>query len=155
MHYQSIIPRDNAQFRQHALVYFNGPVPPGGNPDYENGWYNVWLPLYNNLHGDSAVAALQKIIDTYFPYGCANSVPGVIKCENHVSVFPNPNNGQFTISLPVDNAEITVTDMLGQQILKTQATQKTMNLQIEKNGVYIIYVKTKQETTSIKLIVNH
>jgi uncharacterized protein (TIGR02145 family) len=71
MHYQSIIPMDSAQFSQHALVYFNGPVPPGGDPDYENGWYNVWLPLYNNSHGDSAVAAMQKIIDTYFPNGCS------------------------------------------------------------------------------------
>ncbi len=70
MHYQSIIPMDSAQFSQHAQVYFNGPVPPGGDPDYENGWYNVWLPLYNNLHGDSAVAALQHIIDSYFPDGC-------------------------------------------------------------------------------------
>jgi uncharacterized protein (TIGR02145 family) len=70
VHYQSIIPMNNAQFNEHALVYFNGPVPPGGDPDYENGWYNVWLPLYNNSHGDSAVAALQKIIYTYFPNGC-------------------------------------------------------------------------------------
>jgi hypothetical protein len=75
VHYQSIIPMDNAQFNQHALVYFNGPVPPGGDPDYENGWYNVWLPLYNNSHGDSAVAALQHIIDSYFPNGCANITP--------------------------------------------------------------------------------
>jgi hypothetical protein len=75
VHYQSIIPMDSAQFSQHAQVYFNGPVPPGGDPDYENGWYNVWLPLYNNLHGDSAVAALQHIIDAYFPGGCANVTP--------------------------------------------------------------------------------
>jgi uncharacterized protein (TIGR02145 family) len=70
LHYQSIIPMDSAQFDQHARAFFNGPVPPGGDPDYGNGWYNVWLPLYNNSHGDSAVAALQKIIDTYFPNGC-------------------------------------------------------------------------------------
>ncbi len=155
MHYQSIIPMDNAQFNQHALVYFNGPVPPGGNPDYENGWYNVWLPLYNNSHGDSAVVALQKIIDTYFPDGCSSlNVPTEIIDENYISVFPNPNSGQFAISLLVDNAEIIVTDILGQQILKTQATQKTTNLQLVHNGVYIIYIKTKQGTATRKLIVN-
>ena len=69
---------NNAQFNQHALVYFNGPVPPGGDPDYENGWYNVWLPLYNNSHGDSAVAAMQKIIDIYFPDGCSCTTPPVV-----------------------------------------------------------------------------
>ncbi len=154
-HYQSIIPMDNAQFNEHALIYFNGPVPPGGNPDYENGWYNVWLPLYNNSHGDSAVVALRGIIDTYFPDGCGIvNVPREINYENYISVYPNPNSGQFTISLPDDNAEITVTDILGRQILKTQATQKTTNLQLGNNGVYIIYVTTKQGTAARKLIVN-
>jgi hypothetical protein len=154
-HYKSIIPMDSAQFSQHALIFFNGPVPPGGDPDYGSGWYNVWLPLYNNLHGDSAVAAMQKIIDIYFPDGCATgNNPQEITGENYVSVFPNPNSGQFTISLPDADAEITVTDILGRQILKTQATQKTINLQLDKNGIYILYIKTKQETTSIKLIVN-
>lgn len=155
MHYKSIIPMDSAQFSQHALVYFNGPVPAGGNPDYEEGWYNVWLPLYNNLHGDSAAAALQKIIDIYFPNGCPTvNVPREIIVDNYVTVFPNPNSGQFTVSLPDDNAEITVADMIGQQIFKTLATQKTTNVQLDKNGVYIIYVKTKQGTTSTKLVVN-
>ncbi len=155
VHYQSIIPMDSAQFNQHAQVYFNGPVPPGGNPDYENGWYNVWLPLYNNSHGDSAVVALQNIIDIYFPNGCATlNVPHEITSENFISVFPNPNSGQFTISLPADNAEIIITDILGQIIFKTQATQKTTSLRLDNNGVYIIYVTTKQGAATRKLIVN-
>ncbi len=156
-HYLSIIPMDSTQFSQQAQVYFNGPVPPGGNPDYEEGWYNVWLPQYNNLHGDSAVTALQHIINIYFPNGsCATTVnvPHEINLNSSVSIFPNPNTGQFTVSVPEDNDEITVTDILGQQILITKATQKTTNLQLDKNGVYIIYVKTKQGTTTKKLIVN-
>jgi hypothetical protein len=156
MHYRSIIPMDNEQFNEHAVDFFNGPVPPGGNPDYGNGWYNVWLPLYNTSHGDSAVIAMQNIIDLYFPNGCAaTNVPEVIIDENYVSVFPNPNSGQFTISIPDGNAEITVTDILGQQILKTTATQKTINLQLNKNGVYNIEVKTMQVTTTKRVIVNH
>jgi hypothetical protein len=156
-HYLSIIPMDSTQFYQQAQVYFNGPVPAGGNPDYEEGWYNVWLPQYNNLHGDSAVTALQHIIDTYFPSGsCATTVniPHEINSNSSVSVFPNPNTGQFTVSLPDDNDEITVTDILGQQIIKTKATQKIINLQLDNNGVYIIYVKTKQETIARKIVVN-
>jgi hypothetical protein len=154
-HYKSIIPMDSAQFSQHALIFFNGSVPPGGDPDYGNGWYNVWLPLYNNSHGDSAVAAMQKIIDIYFPGGCATGTnPQEINGQNYVSVFPNPNNGQFSISLPKDDAEITITDILGRQILKKQATQKTINLQLDNKGVYIIYVTTKQGTATRKLFVN-
>lgn len=155
MHYQSIIPMNNQQFNQHALVYFNGPVPPGGDPDYGNGWYNVWLPLYNNSHGDSAYAAMQNIIDTYFPGGCESINVPHITHENYISVFPNPNTGQFTLSLPVSNAEITITNMLGQQILKANTTQNTTTLQLDQQGVYIIYVTTKQGIIARKLIVNH
>jgi len=74
---------------------------------------------------------------------------------NSISVYPNPSNGQFTIALPTDNAAITVTDILGQQILKGQVTQKTTDLQLDNNGVYIVYITTKQGTTTRKLIVNH
>lgn len=155
-HYMSIIPMNNAQFNQHAQVYFNGPVPPGGNPDYGEGWYNVWLPLYNNLHGDSAVAALQHIIDTYFPNGgCTTvNVPQEINLNNSVSVFPNPNTGQFTVSHPNDDDEITITDLMGKQILKVKATQKTTHFQLDNNGVYLVYLKTKQGISTHKLIVN-
>ncbi len=70
------------------------------------------------------------------------------------SIHPNPTNGEFTISLPTDDAEIIVADMLGQEIIKTRAIQNTINLQIENNGVYIVYVKTKCGTSGKKLIVN-
>lgn len=70
-------------------------------------------------------------------------------------VYPNPSTGQFSISLAADKTKILITDILGKQIVKTQTTQKMMNFHIIKNGVYIIYVTTKQGTTSQKLIINH
>lgn len=74
--------------------------------------------------------------------------------EEIVSVSPNPTNGEFTIVLPTDNAEINVTDLLGQQIIKRRATQKTTNLQLDENGVYIINITTIKGTATRKLIVN-
>jgi hypothetical protein len=76
--------------------------------------------------------------------------------EDHTfSIYPNPTNGQFTIDLPEENAEITVTDMLGKQILKKQAIQNTIILQLENNGVYIVYVRTKDGISAQKVIVNN
>jgi altronate dehydratase len=77
-----------------------------------------------------------------------------ITSENSFSIYPNPTNGQFTVFLPTENAEIIVTDILGQEIIKIQTTQNTSNLQINNNGIYNIYVQTAQGTATQKLIVN-
>ncbi len=71
-----------------------------------------------------------------------------------IAIYPNPTSGQFTILLPIENATIIVTDLLGQQIIKKQVTLQTTNLQLDNNGVYIVYLITKQGTTTQKLIVN-
>lgn len=70
------------------------------------------------------------------------------------TIYPNPTTGEVSIQLLSNVAEITVSNMLGQQIIKTEATQTRTKLQIEVNGVYIVSVKTNQGTTSRKLIVN-
>jgi hypothetical protein len=88
-----------------------------------------------------------------FRYGNMGASVGELQADL-VQLYPNPTKGQFTISLPDDNAEINVTDILGQSILKILATQKITNLQLENNGVYIIYIKTKQGIAKRKLIVN-
>jgi hypothetical protein len=75
--------------------------------------------------------------------------------NNSFSIYPNPTSGQFTILLPTENASIRVTNMMGEEIIKEQAKQKTITLQLNANGVYIVYVKTKEGTTAQKLIVSH
>jgi hypothetical protein len=86
-----------------------------------------------------------------------NTATGIEEIQNGNSlfVFPNPTNGQFTIMLPTDNCGIIVTDIVGQEIIKSEATQRVMNLQLQQNGVYIIYVSGKDGTYTSKLIVNH
>lgn len=74
VHYKSIIPLNNAEFEAHAKAFFGGSVPSGGDPDYGSGWYNLWLPQYNETHGALAQQAMQDIIDLYFPGGCPTEV---------------------------------------------------------------------------------
>jgi PKD repeat protein len=83
------------------------------------------------------------------------SIQNYSQLQNSVSVYPNPTSGQFTILLPTGNTKIIVTNAVGQQIIKTQSTQKSINLKLEENGVYFLYVTTKQGTTTQKLIVTH
>jgi hypothetical protein len=90
-YYKSIIPLNNAQFRTHAQVFFNGPVPSGGDPAYGEGWYNYWLPLYNTSHGTLAATALQNIINLYFPNGC-----GVLPIPAIITPYTQINGGSLS-----------------------------------------------------------
>jgi Peptidase M60, enhancin and enhancin-like/N-terminal domain of M60-like peptidases/Secretion system C-terminal sorting domain len=87
-HYKSIIPLNNAQFQAHANAFFGGSVPAGGHPDYGSGWYNIWLPQYNETHGALAQQSMQAIIDLYFPGGCPTSVPTPVVTVNSASICP-------------------------------------------------------------------
>jgi hypothetical protein len=60
---------DNAEFAAHAKVVNPKGIRAGRSPLYGTGWYHAALPKYNNAHGAAAKAALQEIIDTYFPDG--------------------------------------------------------------------------------------
>jgi len=59
-----------------------------------------------------------------------------------VSIYPNPNNGEFTIELiSVNNTYITITNVLG-QIIKTQKAElmNQINLNAFDKGIYFISV---------------
>ncbi len=75
--------------------------------------------------------------------------------NNLFSLYPNPTNGEFTISSESNDVEILVTDLLGKQILKTQSTQKTLKLKIDNEGVFIVYLKTKDGVATRKIVVSH
>jgi Secretion system C-terminal sorting domain len=101
----------------------------------------------------NTVASCDSSIVTTLTINCTVGINETTQINSFL-IYPNPTSGQFTIVLASDNAEITITDILGQQILKTQTTQKTANLQLDNNGIYIVYVTTTQRTTTRKLIVN-
>jgi propanediol utilization protein len=59
-----------------------------------------------------------------------------------VSIYPNPNNGEFTIELvSVNNTYITITNLLG-QIIKTQKAElmNQIDLNLFDKGIYFISV---------------
>jgi hypothetical protein len=159
-HYKSIIPMDNTQFGQHAAVFFNGPVPPGGNPNYANGWYNYWLPLYNELHADSAVVSLQNIISTYFPNGCeVVDVKAVFSTGNCISASPNPTTGPLYIQTNCESSfSIELTDAVGKTLRKYEsfdnANQPEMlDLTGLPNGMYFLRINTGKSFETLKIVV--
>lgn len=69
IHYKTLIPMNNAEFAEHANIVNPKGIRRGKNPQYGEGWYYTWLPKYEESHGIAAQAALQEIIDIYFPDG--------------------------------------------------------------------------------------
>jgi Peptidase M60, enhancin and enhancin-like/N-terminal domain of M60-like peptidases len=70
MHYRAIAPMDNAAFTTHAKTFLaKAAITAGASPDYGEGWYNVWLSLYDASHGAAAQVAMDDILVRYFPAG--------------------------------------------------------------------------------------
>ncbi|MDF7824789.1 M60 family metallopeptidase [Pontiellaceae bacterium B12227] len=65
-HYKTLIPMDHAGFKAHTdTVYPKGLGKPK-NPNYGTGWYAVWLPKYDETHGEAAQAVLEEMVELYF-----------------------------------------------------------------------------------------
>jgi hypothetical protein len=109
------------------------------------GTYEYWTV-------NSGVLTIGQTIGT--PIICSPSGVDNFMDENIASIYPNPSNGKFTIVMPLANATITVTDILGRVKIETQQKQQTGNFQLNENGVFIVYISTKQVTTAQKLIIN-
>lgn len=77
---------------------------------------------------------------------------------SNLTIFPNPNNGIYSISGLEKNSIISIYNLQGQliKIVKTTVeTEITVNHDnnLEK-GMYLIYVKNEIETTLLKYVVN-
>jgi hypothetical protein len=84
-----------------------------------------------------------------------------IKNPNLLTVFPNPNNGEFTIQLDTKTGEsnlIEVFNQFGQRIFWQQEISpenkslKAINLGEKSSGIYFVRAKTKSKIQSAKII---
>ena len=72
---------------------------------------------------------------------------------NALSVYPNPNNGQFSLNLPEEDCEIVIFNSLGQQVYSQQAKGMTaLNLEGLNDGVYFVTVKSSNAVSTFKFV---
>ncbi len=72
-----------------------------------------------------------------------------------VSIFPNPAKDNIMISLPDDNATISITNILGQtiKIINATTTNETISLDGMERGIYFFNIRLQDKTITQKVIV--
>lgn len=91
---------------------------------------------------------------------CANNLPDAVGCsgEGDLSIYPNPNDGTFTINVysPVsEHVQLIVVNMVGQKLsrfLTTTNKPLTVDLVVPR-GVYIVYAVSGHGKCMEKIVV--
>ena len=71
-----------------------------------------------------------------------------------ISLYPNPNQGQFSIKLPEEDCEIIVFNSVGQQVYRQNNAKGMTSLNLEglNNGMYFITVKSVSAVRTMKFV---
>jgi hypothetical protein len=78
---------------------------------------------------------------------------------NHLELFPNPNNGVFSVRLPETEGKISIYDHGGRivkEIIVEDLQQEVINIDIQNNanGVYLLHFTSKNHSVTGRLIKN-
>jgi len=116
--------------------------------------------IYQNSSGTSqnymaSITPLTAISDDF----CANSGLKEINNKTGISIYPNPNNGTFSVSYPqtystLSTNQLIITDVLGNEVLHqslSNLTNQQINISQWSNGIYFYEVRSGlQIPTSVR-----
>ena len=84
-----------------------------------------------------------------------------VSANNDIKLYPNPNNGSFTIDLyqfqkTHDYISIEVIDNKGVVLknIKLDKGQKICNLTVSKKGLFFVRIRSLENTVSIPVLIN-
>ncbi|MBK7213870.1 MAG: T9SS type A sorting domain-containing protein [Bacteroidales bacterium] len=70
-----------------------------------------------------------------------------------LQVYPNPASKEFTILLPGNTADISISTIYGNIVSTFKACQREVKVQLEISGIYLIQVKINDKVLTEKVIV--
>jgi hypothetical protein len=135
----------------------------------------IFLPGFHVFEGSYLHAEIT--VDSTFCDGASGAVailPGLTRFknisviqnlsttinENTVKIYPNPNNGNFTIEFSnlETGTEISVYNMTGKTVFRgyiTEQLQQNINLGKTSTGLYVVKIKNGKELITKKIVVNY
>lgn len=84
---------------------------------------------------------------------CGNLGINVLNLDDNFLIYPNPSSGDFTLNLPIDQGVILVTDMFGNELMKSHTILNSTSFHIDKPGVYIVWIFTNLGSYKRKIVV--
>ena len=71
-----------------------------------------------------------------------------------MTIYPNPNKGQFSINLPEEDCEIAVFNSLGQQVYRQGKANGLTTISLEglSQGIYFVTVKSASAVSTLKFV---
>jgi hypothetical protein len=119
---------------------------------------NLWLfgggkssGMYNDLW--------KFVPDTACPHiGCSRAgIQEISLNKNGINIFPNPNNGNFTVTCNLSNSknELIIIDIMSRVVYEEILRNTNTEIDISKlsRGFYLVQIKTEKETFVKKLII--
>lgn len=135
---------------------FNTNIAGGGNTSL------VFYPTMSNPNsGETYYTTATPVIRLNFDPSSTQVGINELTETTSFSVYPNPSNGVFNISLDAQKAEqltLTVNNIVGQTVLTKQVrvagkTNETISLEGYDKGIYFLTIDNNKEKQTVKLIV--
>lgn len=74
---------------------------------------------------------------------------------SEVTVYPNPNNGQFQIDLASETADIVVYDAAGKMIVKKSISDnEVIDMTSAQKGIYLMVITSGSEVSTKRVVIN-
>ncbi len=104
-----------------------------------------------------------QLVENWTNWGTQNGTPGVMneqititeKTKSEIKIFPNPNNGIFTISTPDERVQLVeIYDVTSKIVFRepNYYTKNKINISSVESGIYFIKIYTKNSILFDKII---
>lgn len=134
-----------------------GTIPSAGKFLYGHKYRITRTVSANNCPSDNFVLELNQVYKmAQEPIIGSNSI-NLTDFESMISIYPNPSNGIFTISIPItDNSKVQIFDVLGNEVesFSTESDVEIYDIDLSANarGIYTVQIVSGNEIITKKIV---